>query len=67
MELTMKMRRSIVDAALEALMEKRIRRGKPMAPAEDCEFPEETPQEFPEDEIQEFPEYTPDEEYEEGA
>lgn len=62
--MTLAMRRSLIDAALDALMSKpekkpeRIRQGGKLFPAEDCEFPEEVPQEFPE--------YGPDEEYKEG-
>lgn len=59
MELTMQMRRSLIDRALDALAEKqstRTRKVKPAAPAEDCEFPEDEVQEFPEDDEQAFPE-----------
>ena len=61
MELTMQMRRNLIDQALEQLMQERqkqrLRRVMiPAAPAEDCEFPEDEVQEFPEDEEQAFPE-----------
>ncbi len=59
MELTIQMRRSLIDEALIALKQKRAKRPLTMRrliPAEDCEFPEDEIQEFPEDEIQEFPE-----------
>ena len=55
MDATMAMRRSLIDAALDALMNRaekqttRIRMGGKIFPAEDCEFPEETEQAFPED------------------
>lgn len=59
MELTIQMRRSLIDEALIALKQKRAKRPLPMRrliPAEDCEFPEDEVQEFPEDEEQAFPE-----------
>ena len=76
MQATLAYRRSLIDAALEAMKhraeakgetEARIHRGGKPFPAEDCEFPEDCVQEFPEEEAQDFPDYEPDAEYpEEG-
>ena len=55
MQAALDMRRRLIDSALEALVKRpekkpeRIRQGGRLFPAEDCEFPEEAPQEFPED------------------
>ena len=70
MDATMAGKRSLIDAALDALTARqekkaeRIRRGGNLFPAADCEFPEEEPQVFSEDLV---PRFEPDTAYDDDG